>query len=390
MHLHLDVLGGVAGDMFAACLLDVCPEAEPAVRRSVEIATEIACGTVAHQDGILSGRRFEVGAWHGARHGHAHWSAIRRRLADAPLEPRVATHAVGIFQMLAEVEARVHGVEPDEIVFHEVGALDSIADIVAAASLIAHLEPATVSLSPLPIGSGRIETAHGIMPVPAPAVAILLEGFETIDDGIPGERITPTGAAILRYLQPGRRPSGPLRLLASGTGFGTRRLPGISNCLRATMFVCPDEPGQRVPHRTLAVIAFEVDDQSGEDLAAGVEQIRAHEGVHDVVQLPAIGKKGRFAVQLQVLADEARSDEIIELCFRQTTTIGLRIQRVEARALVRRSARVSADGHDVRVKLVDRPGGQTGKPEADDIVGDAAGRAALRADALLAASRFPR
>ncbi len=382
MHLHLDALGGVAGDMFAACLLDALPEAMEDVRRSVASAAGTDCALVAHADGTLTGARFRVDAPDHHHHAHAHFSTIRRRLLDV-LDDRIARHAVGIFGVLAEAEGRVHGVPPDDVVFHEVGAVDSIADIVAAGTLIARLEPLSVSVAPLPLGSGRIETAHGIMPVPAPAVAILLEGFETIDDGIPGERITPTGAAILRYLAPSARPAGASRLVASGYGFGTRRLAGISNCLRATLF---ETARTQVPHRTLTVIAFEVDDQSGEDLAAGIDRIRAHEAVHDVIQIPAIGKKGRFAVQLQVLTSEQRAEEVAELCFRETTTIGLRLARVEARALPRRTACVSADGHDVRLKLVDRPGGETAKAEADDIsnAGDAARRASLRAKALQA------
>ncbi len=387
MHLHLDALGGVAGDMFAACLLHARPDAADRVATAVRLAAGVDCTTVAHDDGTLTGLRFTVDAPERAPHGHAHWSSIRRRLDDGTLDADIARHAIGIFAVLAAAEARVHGTAPDDVVFHEVGAADSIADIVAAATLIARLDIDTLSLSALPLGSGRIETAHGVMPGPAPAVSILLQGFETIDDGIPGERITPTGAAILRYLEPVARPPAG-RLAATGYGFGSRSLPGISNSLRATLFEIA-EPSRRVPHRMLAVIAFEIDDQSGEDLAAGIDRIRAHAAVHDVIQLAAIGKKGRLAVQLQVLADDRQADDVADLCFRETTTIGLRIQRVEARALVRRTACVSAGGHDVTLKIVERPGGDTAKPESDDILhaGDAAARAARRAQALLAAER---
>ena len=376
--------------MFAAALLHAVPDALADTQRAVASFAGTHCTLVPHDDGTLTGHRFTVAVPHHSHHHHVHWSDIRERLLDGTLHETVARHAVGIFQVLAEAEARVHGTTPDDVVFHEVGAVDSIADIVAAAVLLARLAPASVSVSPLPLGNGRIETAHGIMPVPAPAVAILLEGFETIDDGIAGERVTPTGAAILRYLNPARRRASPARLTAAGYGFGTRRLPGISNCLRATLFETA-ETVLTIPHRTLSVVTFEIDDQSGEDLAAGIDRLRAHDGVHDVIQLPAIGKKGRFAVQLQVLADERRTDDVIELCFRETTTIGLRLQRVEARALARRTEHVIADGRPVRVKLVDRPGGETGKPEADDLLGagDAAARAAL-SDRALEAARAPR
>ena len=393
-HLHLDPLGGAAGDMFAAALLHADPGAEPDLRQAVHAATGATCRTEPADDGSLTGLRFFVDLPnHDHRHhDHAHWSAIRRTLTDGRLPDAVATRAVAIFTLLADAESRVHGVAPDDVVFHEVGAIDSIADIVAAAVLLARLAPTSASIAPLPIGGGRVDTAHGPMPVPAPATALLLEGLLTIDDGIGGERVTPTGAAILRHLAPAPRPRTPLRLTASGYGFGTRRLPNLSNCLRATLFA-PAEPGAeaapRIPHRRLAVITFEIDDQAGEDLAAGLERLRAADCIHDVVQIPAIGKKGRFAVQVQILADAARAEDAVDLAFRETTTIGLRVAETDARALTRRQSCVDAAGHDVRLKHADRPGGPTIKPEADDIAsaGDAAARAARRAAAQAAATQ---
>jgi uncharacterized protein (DUF111 family) len=194
--------------------------------------------------------------------------------------------------------------------------------------------------------------------------------------------VTPTGAAILRYLPRRARPAGVLR--QSGTGFGTRRLNGISNCLRALVLET-DEAGARpaTPHRRLGVIGFEIDDQSGEDLAAGLDRLRGLPGVHDVLQMAAFGKKGRLAVHVQVLAAPDAMDAVIEACFRETTTIGLRTHMVEGRALQRRFAEVTVGGQDVRVKLVERPGGVTGKAESDHMLaleGHAA-RARLRREA---------
>ena len=378
--------------MFAAALLHAAPDEVDQVRRSVEAATGIGCSLVAYDDGVLTGLRFDVPVsshGHGDHHhDHAHWSDIRGRLMNGRLDDGVAAHAVGIFTVLARAEARVHGTTPDEVVFHEVGAVDSIADIVAAATLIARLGIETTSCSALPLGSGRIVTAHGIMPVPAPAVSILLEGFDTIEDGIAGERITPTGAAILRYLDPQPRAAERMKARGTGYGFGTRTLRGISNCVRASLFERAGEhhESREVPHRRLSVIAFEIDDQSSEDLATGIERIRGSEWVHDVVQITVIGKKGKKEIKVQVLADEAGCDEAVALCFRETTTIGLRVGHVDGRALRRRTEVVTATGHKVRVKLVERPGGVTGKPEADDVggVGDASARSALRAASLLA------
>ncbi|WP_428377894.1 LarC family nickel insertion protein [Lichenicoccus sp.] len=391
MHVHLDAIGGVAGDMFAAAMLDAFPQHAGAVIACVQRSAPVSCTLVRHDDGILAGARFAVAdttaapddpvhehhhehGHHEHQHGHGHvqWRRIRDDLLACGLPPDLARHAVGIFGALAEAEGRVHGVAPDAVAFHEVGAADSIADIVAAASLVAALGDATSwSVSALPLGSGRVRTAHGIMPVPAPATTLLLDGFAVIDDGVAGERITPTGAAILAWLRTTGRlqPRPPGRLGATGIGFGTRRLPGISNCLRALVLHTDGsaEPVTQAAHRLLGVVAFEVDDQSGEDLAAGLDRLRDMPEVHDVVQWATIGKKGRLAVHVQVLAAPDRLDRVVEACFAETTTIGLRTHLVEGRALHRRMRQVRVDGHPVQVKLVDRPGGRTGKAEADHL-----------------------
>lgn len=415
MHIHLDAIGGMAGDMFAAALLDAFPEHEEGVRASIRlVARAVACELVAHNDGVLQGRRFVVEAGpdpsearrhghthphpqahshaheardHGHPHGahaHRHWSGIRADLEAAGLDPAVRAHALAIFGHLAEAEARVHGIRVEDVAFHEVGALDSIADIVAAAHLAAATGATSWSVSALPLGSGRARTQHGVLPVPAPATARLLEGFATLDDGVPGERVTPTGAAILRHLcGPAEQSQTAARILArSGIGFGTKTLPGLSNCVRALVLedrVAPAAGG----HRDLAVIEFEVDDQAAEDLAMGLDRLRAHGDVFDVVQMPVFGKKGRMMTHIRVLARAEAVEAAAEACFRETTTIGLRHRIVSGLALPRASRSVAVGGHAVRVKVVHRPGGATAKAEADDALaaeGHAA-RAALRREA---------
>ncbi len=440
IHVHLDPLGGLAGDMFVAALLSAVPAQDVRVAEAVARAVPVRCLLLPHSDGVLSGMRFRVegpdgraadapgrdhththghshdeerlggehdhehrhdhdhdhGAAHGNGHAHRAWREIRAHLLGCGLEPAVSAHAVGIFAVLAEAEGRVHGVAADAATFHEVGAVDSIADIVAAAVLIDGIGAAGWSVGALPLGSGRIRTAHGVMPVPAPATALLLDGFEMVEDGVAGERVTPTGAAILRYLRDtGRlrtRPSG--RLGTSGIGFGTRRLPGISNCVRALLIEAAEPAGAPGGgHRSLGVIAFEVDDQSGEDLAAGLDRIRATAGVHDVVQMAAIGKKGRMAVHVQVLAAPDALEAVVAACFTETTTIGLRTHLVQGQALRRRIARTTVDGAAVDVKLVQRPDGATAKAEADhlrDLAGQASRQRLRRqAEALALPEALP-
>ena len=369
-HLHLDPVGGIAGDMFVAALLDAAPDQQAACLAAASAVAEAPCRLLRHHDDVLAGARFAVEA---GGHGHAHaaWRDIRARLLAAPLGAAARGHALGIFTLLAEAEARVHGIAPEAVTFHEVGAADSIADIVAAAVLIAAQAdadgPASWSCAPLPLGCGRVATAHGPLPVPAPATALLLEGFSMFDDGIGGERVTPTGAAILRHLGAAApAPAGARRLVGSGIGFGTRRLPGLSNVLRVLVTErAPAAPG----HREMAVISFEVDDQTAEDLAAGLDRIRAVAGVHDALQMPAFGKKGRLATHIQVLAAPAALEAAVAACFHETSTIGLRTQMVAGRTLPRSTAAVAVDGRSVRVKRVERPGGATtGKAESDDLL----------------------
>jgi hypothetical protein len=203
------------------------------------------------------------------------------------------------------------------------------------------------------------------MPVPTPATALLLEGFATVDDGVAGERVTPTGAAILRHLCRHNKSSGrPRVLMRSGVGFGTRTFPGLSNCLRVMSFEA--QAASSAEHRELSIVEFEVDDQSGEDLAIGLEHLRAHEAVFDVVQAPVFGKKGRMMTHIRLLSRPANLDDVIDACFRETTTIGLRHHTVDGAALRRRLGQVEVGGQAVRVKTVERPGGRTAKAEADD------------------------
>jgi uncharacterized protein (TIGR00299 family) protein len=368
-HLHLDPVGGIAGDMFAACLLDALPELTEACVQAAADVSGAPCRLLRHHDDVLAGARFHVAAEHGEdHHAHVAWRDIRARLQAAPLGEDARGHAIGIFGALAEAEARVHGIAPEEVEFHEVGAVDSVADIVAAAVLIAAQGDARWSVGALPLGGGTIQTAHGRLPVPAPATSLLLEGFAVVDDGIGGERVTPTGAAILRWLRAHEAaPPGPRRLLASGIGFGTRRLPGLSNVLRVLVSETGD--ARTAPaHRELAVIAFEVDDQSPEDLATGLDRIRAVPGVHDAVQMPAFGKKGRIAAHVQVLVALEAMEAAVAACFAETTTIGLRTQVVQGRALPRQADEVTVGGRRVRRKRVERPGhGTTTKAESDDI-----------------------
>jgi pyridinium-3,5-bisthiocarboxylic acid mononucleotide nickel chelatase len=412
LDVHLDPLGGLSGDMFVAALLDAFPEHWPRVQSaitSLNLGVEAECELTPHHDHSFAGRRFLVGAdrapnlsgggrpadrhgepshSHEANHHHEHvharemkrghkaWADIRAELDRSSLDADVKKHALAIFALLADAEAKVHGVEVDAVTFHEVGAVDSIVDIVAAAQLISLIRADRWTSAPLPIGSGRINSAHGVLPIPAPAAALLMQGLQVIDDGVPGERVTPTGAALAAYLvdRQARSNARILQMSRSGIGFGGRTLPGLSNCLRVLAF---DEatPLDRstavgaIGRRQLAVITFEVDDQSPEDLADGLDHIRELNEVFDVTQSSIIGKKGRVAAHVQILVSPSALEGVIVACFEETTTIGLRYHLTESAILQRRFETIEMDGgHSLKVKIVERPGGvQSGKAEAADV-----------------------
>ena len=415
MDIHLDPLGGLSGDMFVAALLDAFPEHWPRVQSaigSLNLGPGAECQFAPHHDHSFAGSRFVVGAGASphrpradshshhsssanhdharapeSRGGHRAWADIGAELSRSGLDADVKKHAIAIFRLLAEAEAKVHGVEVDAVTFHEVGAVDSIVDIVAAAQLISLILADLWTSAPLPTGSGRIDTAHGVLPVPAPAAALLMRGLTVIDDGVPGERVTPTGAALAAYLiDPGAPLGGRIRRMSrSGVGFGARTLPGVSNCLRVLAFdEATTEAAGPIGRRQLAVVTFEVDDQCPEDLAAGLDHIRAAQGVLDVTQSSVIGKKGRMAAHIQVLAAPGELESVIVACFEETTTIGLRHQLTEGAVLRRHVEAIETGGEKLQVKIVDRPGGvRTAKAEAADVAGrrGQVARARLRREA---------
>lgn len=367
MHAHLDPVGGIAGDMFIAAALDAYPEWEAGLREAIAIVglpTDWFLELNAHKTHAIAGKKFNVRPPSGQAMERAEptgtFRDIRARIEASILADSVKKHAVGIFTVLAEAEAKVHGIEIDRVHFHELADWDSVADIVGAAWLLAQLN-ASWSVGVIPLGGGEIETSHGPLPVPAPATALLLRGFETIDDGIGGERVTPTGAAILNYLQPSQRNSLQGKLIRSGFGLGTRELPGRANMLRLLAWETQASTGTT---EQIGVITFEIDDQTGEDLAVALDHLRATDGVVDVLQIPAFGKKGRLTTHIQILCTPTSIEVICERCLLETTTLGLR-WRIEQRQIVAREAEQVSG---LPIKTATRPGGiRTAKAEVDAV-----------------------
>ena len=361
--VHIDPVGGIAGDMFAAAMLDAFPELEPALHRDLSdsgVSQHIDLQVEEGRVGGFRGKRVAVVGRSDAAEPTRHYRHIRDLLSASGLDAPVKVRALDIVARLAAAEARVHGIPVDQVHFHEVADWDSVADIVAAASLAERSGATGWSCTSVPQGTGRVRTEHGLIPVPAPAVVELLRDFDVHTDGETGERVTPTGAAILRHLvaRPGPAPSGTLR--RAGVGLGTRTFAAVPNLLRLTVL----ESGRPTAgHDTVATLSFEVDDMTPEELSVALDRIRAGDGVLDASFQLRLGKKGRAQFAVEVLARNDAAEPVADLCFLETSTLGLRIGQAVRRVLHRETAEAVP-----QVKSADRPdGGVTSKAESDHL-----------------------
>ena len=366
MQVHIEALGGLSGDMFIAAMVDSCPELEELLKetfRRLDLPSSVETIFTRITNPQMSGLRFIV---HGSDKGFHDHSDIVQFIETADIEPGIKSMTDNIFEILAKAEAQVHGVSIDNVRFQEVGNWGSIIDIILAASIIDHHKDFQWSVGSLPLGEGFANTQHGLIPLPAPATTLLLEGFPVHRDGFQGERVTPTGAAILKHLSPSLSPGLlPMNLKRSGVGFGSRELEGISNVTR--VFVFSKLSGWDTQN-SIGVIRFYVDDQMPEDLAIGLENIRRSEDVLDVIQLSAVGKKGRLGTSVEVLVEPRAMGNVIECCLNQTSTLGLRWCYETRSTLPREVIDTSIDGERLPVKVAYRPNGDiTAKLESDQL-----------------------
>ncbi len=333
----------------------------PAGVGHAKLTEYMASGIAARQFNLVLAEGGDV-----ARHGQdTTYRAMRELLEKANLSSGTCTVACAILHRIAEAEARVHAIPIDRVHFHEIADWDALMDVTAAGSICAALEGASCSLSPLPLGGGLVDTAHGKLPVPAPATALILEGYDWHDDGVAGERVTPTGAAILAHVTGGVhgiRPAG--RLSATGYGAGTRTMAGLPNILRVSVF----DTGQgAMQHDSVIQLACDIDDMTGEELGAAVDILRDRAGVVDVILLNGQGKKSRPVVRLELLVRPDHADGVAVQLFDLTSTLGLR-RTVVDRLVLPRDSETGPSG--ARRKRTRRPAGhETLKVESDDLIG---------------------
>jgi uncharacterized protein (TIGR00299 family) protein len=347
--------------MFCASLLDLGVPLdlfEKAVA-SLHLPEKIVLKAEKALRGGLAGTRFLVETPHDHAHHHHHhaehshdhgrsWSQIRDLLKKSKLDAKVRDSALAMFQRVAEAEAKLHGVPVETVHFHEVGAIDSIVDLVCAAAGVHHLKVSEITASPPVDGTGSIQCAHGKFPLPAPATAEILRGIPIRQLDVPHELTTPTGAAILAHFV---TKFGLLESFAAdliGYGLGTRDLSDRPNVLRAFLghlsSVSPEAT------ETVFEIRTHLDDITGEHLAHAIDRLMA-EGALDAAASPLLMKKGRPGHLLTVLAELADAEKLAAIVLRETTAFGLRMERVERRTLRREEKTVPTPYGPIRVKL---------------------------------------
>jgi pyridinium-3,5-bisthiocarboxylic acid mononucleotide nickel chelatase len=377
----LDPFSGIAGDMMLGALIHVgldpewlrgLPDRLGLQGVGVQIADVrrggIACKKV----------DFTIPPQPHGRHIKEIRSIVERSGAPEPVR-RLADQA---FTAIAEVEGAIHGVTPERVHLHEVGAVDAILDVVGSIWGVSLLDIDAVYCGPVMLGDGFVRAAHGVIPVPAPATLKLLEGHPVRPgpEGA-GELVTPTGAALVRVLSKGPPPDEytPTR---SGFGAGTKEFSDRANALRIVVgeLAASDHDGRSA----LVMLSADIDDMTPEHVSAAVDALRGA-GALDVVCLATLMKKGRPGTRIEVLSDPSNVDRLEALFFQTTTTIGIRRAVVERRALPRETQTVRVLGHDVRLKLTTLPDGRRqAKPEFDDVraVAQSTGRSVIEITSL--------
>lgn len=359
---YFDCFAGAAGDMIVASLIDVGADEKVIAAELAKLklpGLSISTETVQRQG--IAATLFTVEAGE-TDPQHRSLSTILSIIESAGLSPEVTEKSKKIFTRLAQAEAKVHGIDIEEVHFHEVGAADAIADIVCACIALENLGIKSIACSAIPTGSGTVKCAHGLLPVPAPATAELLAGFPSYAGPFQSEATTPTAAAILTALADEFGPIGEMCVSAVGYGAGTREDGPLPNLLRVFL----GEPGSEGHVDTIVELSANLDDTTGEVIGATLEAL-LESGCVDAWASPIVMKKSRPGWTLSVLARPAQVKTAEDILLRSTTTFGLRKHFCQRRKLIRRFETVETAFGPVRVKVGSDAGQDiTASPEFAD------------------------
>lgn len=406
--LYLDCSMGAAGDMLAAALLELLPDPDAFVAELNALAipdvkfsreTSVKCGiTGTHLQVTVHGE--EEGAHdhhyahshdhhhdheHAHHHNHAHSHHHHASLHDIEhivrghlsLPTAVADNVMVVYHLIADAESKAHGKPVSEIHFHEVGTMDAIADITAVCLLMHRLAPDEIIVSPVHVGSGQVHCAHGILPVPAPATATILQDVPIYGGSIQGELCTPTGAALLKHFASRFGEMPVMRTSAIGYGMGKKDFPA-ANCVRALL-------GERsAASDDVIELCCNIDDMTGEAIGYAFDKLFAA-GALDVYTIPIGMKKSRPGHLLHVICREADKDALVRALFAHTTTIGIRENRFRRYTLDRRIETIETADGPVRRKCSTGYGVSREKFEHDDLarIADAQGLSLREAEARI-------
>lgn len=353
MLLWLDCFSGISGDMLLGALVDAGLDLDALRAALANLPLEgYALETARTTEHSISGTRLGVRLDAHTPHEHRRLADITALLDAASLPQRARERALAVFRRLAEAEATIHGTTPDEVTFHEVGAVDSIVDIVGASLALELLNVEAVYCSELPLTTGRVRSAHGALPVPGPATLELLRGTDAVWRSVPteGELVTPTGAALVATLAHFERPT--MRMDAVGYGFGTRKLPW-ANCLRVVLGTAPEQQSLAetgFERDDVTIIEANIDNMTGEALGWLMEHLLAS-GALDVSYTPIQMKKNRPATLLTVLTRPDDAGQLAALILRESATLGVRLQYAERLKAGREIREIETPLGPVRVKL---------------------------------------
>lgn len=341
---YLDAFSGISGDMVVGALADAGAD----TARIIEAVDSLSTGATVSFEKVkragIGATKFHVDC--GAQRGHRHLSHILKMIDAGALSDRARRDAAAVFRRLGEAEAAVHRVPIEKVHFHEVGAADSIADIVGACVALDLLGVDALACSALNVGSGTASTEHGLLPVPAPATAALLEGKPVYSRGPELELTTPTGAALAVTLAERFGAMPAMTIGRSGYGAGSYDAPGHANLLRALI----GKPTGAPEADTVAVIEANIDDLSPEIVGYALERLM-DAGALDATVQPVQMKKGRPGMLLRVIARPETRDDLARVIFAETSTFGLRMYAAERRVQARRWVDVETPHGKVRMKV---------------------------------------
>lgn len=364
---------GVAGDMVLGSLVDAGADRSAVIDAwsslgvggySIEWEPVQRCGVRSLRAAIT------VDDADAGRHGHGHRPArhVLDMIGSAPLVPRVRDRALAVYRTLAEVEGAIHGMDADDVELHEVGALDSILDVVGVCAALESLDIDVISHSPIAVGHGTVSTAHGRLPNPVPAVASLFARYSVPTVGLDTtmELATPTGVALVSVLGSRRGPIPDMAVAASGFGAGTADPNGRPNVVQAIVGTTVGSVAGVDRGRPARLVEVNVDDVTGEVLAHAIATLLAA-GAHDAWVTPIVMKKGRAAHTVHALCDDATARAVTEVMLAETGSLGVRASTVERWPQHREEVEVVVDGHPIGIKV----SGGRAKVEHDDAAGAA-------------------